>query len=149
MDLKRINDELQEIRNAPSMYYSAESIKNDPWVWKAMITGPVDSAYEGGLFHLMVRFHIDHPYKPPRIIFVTKIYHPNISSEGKICLDILMNNWSPALTISKVLLAISNLLAHPFPADPAVPEIASLFLSDPEQFNQTAKEWTLKCAIEL
>ncbi len=146
MDLKRINDELQEIRNAPSMYYSAEGVEDNPLVWKATITGPVDSAYEGALFHLRVHFHIDHPYKSPRIIFVTKIYHPNISSEGKICIDILGDRWYPGLTLSKVLLAISNLLAHPFPADPAVPEIASLFLSDPEQFNQTAKEWTFKYA---
>lgn len=64
--------------------------------------GPPDSPFQGGVFFLNIHFPADYPFKPPKISFTTKIYHPNINAQGGICLDILKNAWSPALTISKV-----------------------------------------------
>ena len=87
--------------------------------------GPEDSAYTGGVFFLNIHFPTDYPFKPPKVQFVTKIYHPNINSNGSICLDILKDQWSPALTISKVLLSISSLLTDANPDDPLVPDIAN------------------------
>jgi ubiquitin-conjugating enzyme E2 D/E len=63
--------------------------------------GPGDSAYSGGVFFLAIHFPTDYPFKPPKVNFTTRIYHPNINSNGSICLDILRDQWSPALTISK------------------------------------------------
>ena len=63
--------------------------------------GPEDSAYTGGVFFLNIHFPTDYPFKPPKVTFVTRIYHPNINANGGICLDILKDQWSPALTISK------------------------------------------------
>jgi ubiquitin-conjugating enzyme E2 D/E len=76
------------------------------------------------------------------IKFITKVYHPNINSAGGICLDILKDQWSPSLTISKVLLSISSLLSDPNPKDPLVPEIARLYETNKEEFNRIAKEFT-------
>ena len=60
-----------------------------------------DSPYSGGVFFLSIHFPTDYPFKPPKVNFTTRIYHPNINSNGSICLDILRDQWSPALTISK------------------------------------------------
>jgi len=88
--------------------------------WQATIMGPVslschnlccsgpnprgykgESPYAGGVFFLSITFPVDYPFKPPKVSFTTKIYHPNINANGSICLDILRDQWSPALTISK------------------------------------------------
>jgi len=104
--------------------------------------GPDDSPYSGGVFFLNIHFPPDYPFKPPKVSFTTKIYHPNINANGSICLDILKDQWSPALTISKVLLSISSLLTDPNPDDPLVPEIAQIYKNDRERYNTTAREWT-------
>ena len=107
--------------------------------------GPPDSPYQGGVFFLNINFPPDYPFKPPKVTFTTKIYHPNVNSNGSICLDILNAQWSPALTTSKVILSICSLLTDPNPDDPLVPEIARIYKTDISKYNATAKEWTQKC----
>lgn len=106
----------------------------------------VISPYQGGIFFLNIHFPSDYPFKPPKVNFTTKIYHCNINAAGAICLDILKDQWSPALTISKVLLSISSLLTDPNPDDPLVPDIAQLYKTDMERHNNNAREWTAKYA---
>lgn len=120
---------------------------DDMFHWQATIMGPKDSPYEGGVFSLSIVFPADYPFKPPKLHFLTKIYHCNISANGSICLDILRDQWSPALTIGKVLLSISSLLTDPNPNDPFVPEIAQLLKTDAKKHDQYAREWTQKYAI--
>ena len=109
--------------------------------------GPDGSPYQGGVFFLAIHFPSDYPFKPPKLQFTTRIFHPNINANGSICLDILKETWSPALTISKVLLSISSLLTDPNPDDPLVPEIATMYLKDKPKYEQQAKEWTRKYAM--
>ena len=109
--------------------------------------GPDDSPYSGGVFFLNIHFPTDYPFKPPKCNFTTRIYHPNINANGSICLDILKDQWSPALTTSKVLLSISSLLTDANPDDPLVPEIAHIYKTDKTKYEATAREWTRKYAM--
>ena len=123
---KRISKELADFNKDPPGNCSAgPENPADMYNWSATIMGPEDSPYHGGVFFLSIHFPTDYPFKPPKIQFKTKIYHCNINKNGSICLDILKDQWSPALTISKVLLSISSLLTDPNPKDPLVPEIAT------------------------
>jgi len=146
MALKRIKKELQDLNKDPPAQCSAGPVQDDLFHWQATIMGPTESPYQGGVFFLNIHFPTDYPFKPPKISFSTRIYHPNINSNGSICLDILRSQWSPALTVSKVLLSICSLLNDPNPEDPLVPEIARVFKQDPKKYESTAKEWTIKYA---
>mmetsp|Transcript_42726 Transcript_42726/g.166970 ORF Transcript_42726/g.166970 Transcript_42726/m.166970 type:complete len:87 (-) Transcript_42726:1556-1816(-) len=79
---------------------------------------------------------------PPKIRFLTRIYHPNIDRLGRICLDILKDKWSPALQIRTVLLSIQVLLSSPNPDDPLNNEAAELWLKNEATALQTATDWT-------
>ena len=103
--------------------------------------------YEGGTFYLDIQFPSDYPFRPPHMTFTTKIYHPNISVSGSICLDILKpDKWSPALTLTKLLLSISSLLTDPNPDDPLNGEAGSVYKRDINEYNRIAKRWTAQYA---
>lgn len=148
MASKRIQKELADLQKDPPTSCSAGPAGDNLFEWTATILGPPDSPYQGGVFFATIHFPPDYPFKPPKVAFTTKVYHPNVNSNGAICLDILKDQWSPALTISKVLLSISSLLTDPNPDDPLVPEIAHLFKSNKDQYARNAQEFTRKYAME-
>ena len=106
MSLKRIRKEISDMKeNVYHNFTAGPEDEKDITKWIANIIGPEDTPYSGGVFKLSIDFPSHYPFKPPKICFKTKIYHCNINAQGKICLDILKTNWSPALSISKVLLS--------------------------------------------
>ena len=147
MALKRLQKELIDIgKDPPANFSVGPENEKELYHWVATIMGPEGSPYAGGIFQLLIHFPTDYPFKPPKISFVTKVYHPNINSSGGISLDILKDQWSPALTIVKVLLSISSLLIDPNPDDPLVPDIANLYKTNKAKYEATAREWTKKHA---
>ena len=144
---RRIALEIKEMLESPIPNCSAgPAADNDIMFWKATIFGPVGTPYEGGVFNIDIEFTNEYPFKPPKLTFTTKIYHCNINERGGICLDILNKNWSPALTIGKVLISICSLLAEPNPNDPLVPHIADLFKKNRILHDYNAREYTIKNA---
>jgi ubiquitin-conjugating enzyme E2 D/E len=140
---KRIAKELSEMQISDDQNISAGPKGDDIYSWSGTIIGPEQSPYAGGIFKLDIQIPQDYPFKPPKCNFVTKIYHPNIASgDGAICIDILKTQWSPALTISKVLLSISSLLTEPNPLDPLEPIIAKQYDTNKSAFNEEAIKWT-------
>lgn len=115
--------------------------------WEGVIYGPKDTPYEDGIFKIVIDVPETYPLRPPLFKFVTKIYHPNISFDGQICLDILKNAWSPVLGINKTLLSIMILLTKPNGGDPLNAVAGELFIKDREQFNAMARTWTVEYAM--
>ncbi|XP_070379417.1 ubiquitin-conjugating enzyme E2 D2-like [Dermacentor albipictus] len=147
--LQRIKKELDEMTSDPPSNCSAGlNDSGDMFNWQATISGPEKTPFEGGVFKLSIFFPNDYPFKPPQVKFITKIYHPNISTHGDICLDILKSQWSPALSIAKVLLSICVLMCEPNPDDPLVPDVASVYKNNCAQYNATARKWTKEYAME-
>ncbi|KAI9483155.1 MAG: hypothetical protein EXX96DRAFT_131957 [Benjaminiella poitrasii] len=107
------------------------------------ITGPPDTPYEGGIFLLDIQLNSNHPFKPPKIKFITKVYHPNVSSQtGAICLDVLNANWSPAMTLRITLMSIQALLESPDASSPQDYQVAKVYTNDKPGFTEEAKIWT-------
>ena len=148
MESRRIQREYEEISklSAETAYgVSASIVNGDMTRWKGVIRGPVgfiqnDTAYDGGTFFVDIQIPHDYPYKPPKMRFETKIWHPNVSSQtGAICLDILKNEWSPALTIRTALLSLQALLCSPEPDDPQDAVVANQYKTNRPLFERTAR----------
>jgi ubiquitin-conjugating enzyme E2 D/E len=146
MSLKRIQKEFADFQKDAPDNCSAGPRGDNLLIWDAVIMGPSDSPYAGGVFKLEIHFGSDYPFKPPKVFFLTKIFHPNINTAGAICLDILKDQWSPALTINKVLLSICSLLTDPNPKDPLMPDIANLYMNNRAVYEMTARAWTERYA---
>ncbi|XP_027062418.1 ubiquitin-conjugating enzyme E2 36-like isoform X1 [Coffea eugenioides] len=139
---RRIIKETQRLLSEPSPGISASPSEDNMRHFNVMILGPAQSPYEGGVFKLELFLPEDYPMAPPKVRFLTKIYHPNIDKLGRICLDILKDKWSPALQIRTVLLSIQALLSAPNPDDPLADNIAKHWKSNESEAVETAKEWT-------
>ncbi|CAK89714.1 unnamed protein product (macronuclear) [Paramecium tetraurelia] len=147
----RITKEIQEFEQRQKKNedngISIFVVDNDIQHWKGFINGSPDTPYEGGYFQIDIVLTNDYPYKPPKMKFDTRIWHPNISSQtGAICLDILKDQWSPALSIRTALLSLQALFCDPQPDSPQDAVVANQYKSNKDLFVKTAKEWTLNYA---
>ncbi|CAN6841730.1 unnamed protein product [Brassica oleracea var. botrytis] len=147
---------------------------DDLFHWQATIMGPADSPFEGGVFFLSVHFPPNYPSRPTEVSLLTKVYHRNINSDdGSIWIDILRQNWSPALTLSKVVISLFHFHTHdsastttsccsvmlwsclcpffsvyPYPDEALVPEIAHIYKTDRANYETTARFWTQMYAMD-
>jgi ubiquitin-conjugating enzyme E2 D/E len=112
-------------------------------LWSITIIGPTSTPYANGIFTLSFTFPTAYPFKPPIILFTTKIYHPNIhSTTGEICSNILYDDWGPTLNVRYCLETIYNLLVSPNIDSPLEEEIAKMLRENPGGFDKIAKKWT-------
>eukprot|EP00455_Lapot_gusevi_P049080 TRINITY_DN6889_c0_g1_i2.p1 TRINITY_DN6889_c0_g1~~TRINITY_DN6889_c0_g1_i2.p1 ORF type:complete len:168 (+),score=1.93 TRINITY_DN6889_c0_g1_i2:90-593(+) len=144
--LKRVLKELKDMQDCNIPTHLCEA---DELAWKVLLQGPSASVYEGGNFVLSVTFPRDYPFKPPRVVFLTPVFHCNVNSNGSICLDILKDQWSPALTISKVVASLSSMLVDPNADDPLDVVKAQMFRDNRAEYDRLAREFTAIHAGDL
>ncbi|GAB2289360.1 Ubiquitin-conjugating enzyme E2 27 [Dionaea muscipula] len=144
LDVTRVQKELHELsRDATVSGISVKPAGDTLAHLVGSIAGPIDTPYEGGTFVIDIVLPDHYPYEPPKMRFVTKVWHPNISSQnGAICLDILKDQWSPALNMKTALLSLQALLSAPEPKDPQDAVVAQQYLRDYRTFLGTARYWT-------
>lgn len=144
----RLRREFAEIKKAPKAEGFDVCLVNDDYMhWKGCLSGPSGTPFQGGRFVVDIVFAKGYPFDPPKMKFDTKVWHPNISSvSGAICLDILKNEWSPALTLRTALLSLQALLSCPNPDDPQDAEVAKQYIRDRKEWEFTAAAWTQKFA---
>ena len=146
--IKRLQTELRELEEGAVANCTCGPLSSDDFYrWHATIEGPSGTSFDGGLFELDINIPSSYPFRPPKVKFVTKIFHPNISPNGDICLDILKENWRPVLTIPNVLLSISSLLTDPNPDSPLDVDASHLYLQDREGYEKKVKEYPQKYAM--
>ena len=123
-DLKKMQDDstLDSLQATP--------MGDSLFQWEAIIFGPEDTIWEGGVFRLVLEFTEDYPNKPPKVKFLTKMFHPNIYNDGSICLDILSHQWSPVYDVSSILTSIQSLLCDPNVNSPANNEAAQMYVNN-------------------
>ena len=152
---KRILRELDEYDKNKDGNYTLTP-REDFSILDAIIIGPEDTPYHGGKFKLEINYGKDYPFRPPKITFLTKIYHPNFRGDGKeVCrcaLEELGTNWAPCLNVPKLLDMIFSLLKNPVPktdikCNNSNNECAVMMVQNPEKYKEIALDWTKKYAI--
>jgi peroxin-4 len=119
MHRSRVIKELNEAKKFKEANILLTAKIEDCYCWRGYLFGPDDSPYKDGIFEVKINLPSNYPMAPPKIIFITKIFHPNVNYEtGEICLDILKDQWSPVWTLESTCLAILDLLNHPNPDSP-------------------------------
>jgi len=145
--MNRLRFEFRSLNMVQSEGIEALPLDRQNSHWQASILGPTGSPYEGGKFFLKVFFPDTYPMLPPKIRFLTKILHPNVSRHGDVGIDIIQHNWSIALTVAKVLLSLQSLLTDPFTEICMEPEIGHIYETDRRRFENLARSWTWKYAM--
>ncbi|OZJ02434.1 hypothetical protein BZG36_04466 [Bifiguratus adelaidae] len=143
---KRIIKETERLMAEPVPGISATPHDDNLRYFDVVIAGPTQSPFEGKLLSSLLELFLpdEYPMAPPKVRFLTKIYHPNIDKLGRICLDILKDKWSPALQIRTVLLSIQALLSAPNPDDPLANDVAQHWKENEKDAINTGK---LTCAL--
>lgn len=134
-DLKSIN------QDSPEGISAAPISDENLLTWNATILGPDESPWEGGIYTLSLHFsEQEYPSKPPKIRFLSEMFHPNVYSDGSICLDIIQDHWSPIMTVGMVLTSIQSLLTDPNPDSPANPEAARLYRENMKEYKKRVRK---------
>ncbi|CCJ31524.1 unnamed protein product [Pneumocystis jirovecii] len=145
--------QLKEIQKHPIQGFSAGLIDdNNVYEWEVLIIGPEDTLYEGGFFKCQLSFPLEYPHLPPKMRFITELYHPNVYADGLVCISILhppgedkfgyedaSERWRAVHTPETILLSVISMLSSPNFDSPANIEAAKHWRDDPQGFKKKVR----------
>ncbi|KIM21145.1 hypothetical protein M408DRAFT_33604, partial [Serendipita vermifera MAFF 305830] len=140
--LRRLQKEVADLRKDTTSQVTIELVDESYLHLLGSFPGPPDTPYAGGTYEVDIVIPPSYPFSPPKMKFLTRLYHPNVSSaSGAICLDILKDAWSPVLTLKSTMISLQSLLCSPEPSDPQDAEVAKHYMASREGFEETARYW--------
>ena len=150
---KKLLADFENIQINPSDNFSAVPNETNVMIWNAVVFGPQDSPYEYGVFRLTLTFCDEYPYIPPQVQFTSKIFHPNVFSDGKVCPEILQNSWTPAIEVASILTTIRSILCNPSIRYEANLKASKMFQNDFEDYkkeveNCVEESWTNEDSVD-
>ncbi|KAL7671470.1 hypothetical protein ACOME3_006366 [Neoechinorhynchus agilis] len=152
--LKRLMAEYRQLMtDAPEGIIAGPKDEDNYFEWEAVITGPKDTPFEDGVFFASLKFPEDYPLNPPTMTFLTKVFHPNVYPDGRVCISILhapgsdptgyetmAERWSPVQSVEKILLSVMSMLAEPNDMSPANIDAAKMWRENRDEFNKVARK---------
>ncbi|XP_021376910.1 probable ubiquitin-conjugating enzyme E2 7 [Mizuhopecten yessoensis] len=155
--------QLAELNKNPVEGFSAGLVDDDDiFKWEVMIYGPQDTPYEGGYFKAHLNFPKEYPQKPPKMIFMSPMWHPNIGEDGNVCISILhepgddkygyetaAERWLPVHTVETILLSVISMLADPNDESPANVDAAKMWREEPAEFRRRITQCVRKSQDDL
>ncbi|XP_016490252.2 ubiquitin-conjugating enzyme E2 2 isoform X1 [Nicotiana tabacum] len=147
---KRLMRDFKRLLHDPPEGINGAPYGNNIMLWNAVIFGPDDTPWDGGTFKLTLQFTEHYPNRPPKVYFMSRMFHPNIYADGSISLDILQNEWRPIYDVASILISIQSLLCDPSTNSAANAEAARLFSENKCEYNRKVREiveqsWTADC----
>jgi|TARA_Y100000992_G_C21162625_1_gene441891 ubiquitin-conjugating enzyme E2 G1 len=125
MAIRRLQSEIMQLNKEPNYFFSVSPNESNFLLWNFILIGPPETFFEGGIFKGTIEFPKEYPNKPPKLIFTSNMYHPNIYSNGSVCISILHEGvdqygyesvnerWNPSQSVSTVLMSILSMLGYP------------------------------------
>lgn len=156
--LKRLMQEYRELTvNPPEGIVAGPKSDDNFFEWEALITGPEDSPFEDGVFVAELVFPQDYPLSPPKMKFISDMFHPNVYPDGRVCISILhtpgddplgyetaAERWSPVQSIEKILLSVVSMLAEPNDESGANVDASKMWRDNRKQFSEIAERLVRK-----
>eukprot|EP01089_Gocevia_fonbrunei_P012139 TRINITY_DN2786_c0_g1_i1.p1 TRINITY_DN2786_c0_g1~~TRINITY_DN2786_c0_g1_i1.p1 ORF type:complete len:176 (+),score=30.72 TRINITY_DN2786_c0_g1_i1:59-529(+) len=135
--------------NPPEGIIAGPTSEKNICEWEALVQGPSDTEYEGGIFKAILKFPHDYPLNPPKMKFISEIWHPNVYPNGDVCISILhapgedpahyedsSERWSPVQSVEKILISVMSMLAEPNDESPANIDAAKMWRENREAYKQ-------------
>jgi ubiquitin-protein ligase len=143
---RRLMADLKNLKKENPDGVSAQPNSDSIFLWTGVIQGPSESAWEGGIFKIALKFPESYPIDPPTVKFLTQMFHPNIYPDGKVCVDVLQTKWTATSDVLSILISLQVLLACPNPESPANRRAGDLFVRNPNAYEQIVREIACRSA---
>ncbi|XP_067935251.1 ubiquitin-conjugating enzyme E2 L3-like [Watersipora subatra] len=142
---KRLGKELNDMRASPEPTLKNISVDDtNIFLWTGQLH-PQNAPYNKAAFRIQLEFPAEYPFKPPKVTFKTKIYHPNVDEKGQVCLPIVTpENWKPATKAEQVVNSLLLLIHEPEPDHALRADIAEELKKDKKKFMKNAEEYSKK-----